>query len=69
MKPIHNYILNNVATVVEVFKIVVNIVQLVVTAIARLGLPTKGVVAVHDFLKKFESPLDVAKSFLLKNAG
>ena len=69
MMAVLSWLRNNIVSVVEVFSILIKIVALVVNIVARLGLPTKGVQAVHDFMKNLEKPIDKIKDFLLQRVG
>lgn len=64
-----NWVKNNLITVVEVIDVVLQAIQLIVNAIARLVPGNKTIQWVHEAIKFIEVPTNKLKDFLLKRAG
>lgn len=60
---------NNLVTVIEVVDVILQAIQLIVNALARLVPGNKTIEWVHNAIKFIEAPTNKLKDFLLKRAG
>lgn len=56
---------NNLVTIVEILNVVIDLIEVVINGLARVGLTTKWVKRVHDTLKFIDEPLRKLKEFLV----